>query len=208
MSALPPCEEDKNIPRAVGTLPAASEGRGIARQSQNPMGGSADGEPPAPQSADMEPSYLKLGFPSCKSHWKIPGAFIPFVLISYTQNKMSLFLSEYSRCTENKTSVFEGFIFPSRHPGAWKSICPECHQSNVQPQMSPLSPGMGDTTWDAQKGPGGIKPPPPVPQTDTVLPGVPSLPAVLFGNPAVLFSTWLQAPVLFPMEKKTTKKPY
>lgn len=35
-------------------------------------GGSANSEPPEPQSADVEPSYLKHVVPSCKSHRKNP----------------------------------------------------------------------------------------------------------------------------------------
>lgn len=113
-------------------------------------------------------------FPPANPIGKIPGgAFIPSVLISYTQNKTPLFLAEYCCCTKNKISVFKGFIFLCRLSGAWKSICPKSHQSDVQPKMPPLSPGMGHTPWDAQKGPGGKKQ---SPQADTVLPGVPPVP--------------------------------
>lgn len=93
-----------------------------------------------------------LQIPSAKS----PGrAVISSVLISRRIKCpyfLLNFLAEYSCCAKNKILVFKGFVSTCRRPGAWKSTCSESHQSYIQPKMPLLSPGMGDTPWDTQKG--------------------------------------------------------
>lgn len=87
----------------------------------------------------------------------------PSSLFRTRRIKRPYFLQNILAAQRIKPQCLKALYFQADILVLGKASAPSATKATSTPKMSLLSPGMGDTTWDAQKGPGGIKPPPHTP---------------------------------------------
>lgn len=128
-------------------LPAPAQGRGVTRQSQNPSGGgSADGEPPAPRSADVEPGYLKRGFfpplqiPSEKS---LAMLLFPLSLFPRGRIKRPYFLRNALAAQRIKPRCLKALRLPADVLALGKASAPRATKAMSSPKCHRCPPGWG-----------------------------------------------------------------
>lgn len=180
LSALPPGEEDKNIPGTAA----------IWRLQSEIPGASADSEPPAPPSADGEPSYLQGVVPSRKIRWKNPSCcfYFPLSLFRASRRKCPYFLPDIAAAPGINA---RGFKALSGSAAARESTSLRAAQvtSNATPARGTgTQPGMLRKGEEGKSNPSEFPPPFPVF----------SIPSAPLGTQSVP----LEVPDLIPMGKK------
>lgn len=153
LSALPPCEEDKNIPRVAGMLPAPSEGRGIAWQSQNPRG--------VCQQRATGTSKCRRGtqlFKACCSLLQIPSEksqvvlLFPPSLFHTHRIKRPYFLQNIVAARRIKSQCLKALYFCADFLVLGRASAPKATKAMSSPKCHRCPPGWGIHLGMLRKG--------------------------------------------------------